>query len=97
MRIPKLKFFAFSPLSACFITTVATAQKTDFTRNQFKQLTGAGEEISQMRLPDPADFGVKSKTAMLPVAARRGVQQFEIPIENHADFRLMLLPTHRAT
>jgi hypothetical protein len=91
MRIPKLKLFAFSLLSACFITIAATAQKNDFTRNNFKQLAGAAEEISQMRLPDPADFGVKSKTAMLPVAASRGVQRFEIPIENHADFRLMLL------
>ncbi len=70
MRIPKLKFFAFSLLLACFITTAATAQKNDSTRNNFKQLAGAAEEISQMRLPDPADFSVKSKTAMLPVAAR---------------------------
>ncbi len=93
MRIPKLKFFAFSLLSVCFITTTTsvTAQKNDLIRNDFKQLAGAAEEIPQMRLPDPADFGVKSKTAMLPVAARRGVQRFEIPIENDADFRLMLL------
>ena len=91
MRIPKLKFLAFSLLSGCFITTFAAAQKTDLTRNDFKQLAGMAEEISQMRLPNPADFSVKSKTAMLPVAANGGVQRFEIPIENNADFRLMLL------
>jgi hypothetical protein len=91
MRIPKLNFFVFFLLSACFISTAATAQKIDLTRSDFKQLAGGGDEISQMRLPNLADFGVKSKTAMLPVAARRGVQRFEIPIETQTDFRLMLL------
>lgn len=91
MRIPKLKVFAFSVLAACFMTAAAAAQKIDSTRGDFKQLAGAAEEIPQMRLPDPADSAVKSKTAMLPVAATRVAQRFEIPIENHADFRLMLL------
>lgn len=91
MRIPKLNFFVFTLLSVCFINTAAVAQKVELTRDDFKQLAGAGDEISQMRLPDPADSGVKSKTAMLPVAARGGAQKFQIPIENTGDFRLMLL------
>jgi hypothetical protein len=90
MRIPKLNFPVLFLLSACLIN-VATAQREDLTRNDFKQLAGAAEEIPQMRLPNPADLGVKSKTAMLPVAANRSGQKFEIPIENAADFRLLLL------
>jgi len=90
MRIPKLNFFLFLLVSAC-LSTVVTAQKTVLTQSDFKQLAGAAEEIPQMRLPDPADSGLKSKTAMLPVSANRGVQRFEIPVENAADFRLLLL------
>ncbi len=92
MRSPKLNFLIFLFVSACLSTAAAVnAQKTNQTRNDFKQLAGAAEEIFAMRLPNPADLGVKSKTAMLPVSANRGIQKFEIPIENAADFRLMLL------
>jgi len=90
MQIPKLNFLVLFLLSACFIT-VATAQKNNLTRNDFKQLAGPSEDISEMRLPNPADLGSKSKAATLPVAANRSRQKFEIPIENAADFRLMLL------
>ncbi len=90
MRIPKLNFFAFLLLSAS-LTIVAVAQKTDLNARDFKQLAGTAEEIPSMRLPNPADLGVKSKTAMLPVSAERGVQRYEIPIENTADFRLLLI------
>ncbi len=91
MRIPKLNFLVFLLFTACFLTA-ATAQKTNLTRSDFKQLAGADDEIPQMRLPNPADLGLKSKTAMLPIsAATRGVQRFEIPIETDGDFRLMLL------
>ena len=90
MRIPKLNYVAFFLLTMCF-TTVADAQKSVSTRNDFKNLAGAAEEIPQMRLPNPADLGLKSKTAMLPINAVRGVQKFSIPIENAADFRLMML------
>ena len=90
MRIPKLNVLVLFLLSAGFIT-VATAQKNNLTNRDFKQLAGAGSEIQQMRLPNPTDLGVKSKTAMLPVAANRSGQKFEIPVENAADFRLLLL------
>lgn len=91
MRIPKLNFYVFSLLlSACCVSFTA-AQKNDLINRDFKQLAGAAEEIPQMRLPNPADTGLKSKTAMLPIAANRLVQRYEIPIESAADFRLMLL------
>jgi len=90
MRIPKPNFLIFLLLSAYFVTAVA-AQKNDLTNADFKQLAGTAEEIPQMRLPNPADLGLKSKTAMLPVLANRTVQKFEIPIENADDFKLMLL------
>ncbi len=90
MRIPKSNFLIFLLLSACFVT-VAVAQKTDLTNADFKQLAGTAEEISQMRLPNPADLGLKSKTAMLPILTNRTLQKFEIPIENADDFKLMLL------
>lgn len=92
MRIPKLNFFIFCLLTASFLAMHAAAQeKFDLTSRDFKNLAGAGGEIPQMRLPNPADLGVKSKTAMLPVATNRGVQRFEIPVETAADFRLMIL------
>lgn len=90
MRIPKLNFYAFLLLALCF-TSAAVAQKSNLTNQDFKKLAGAAEEIPAMRLPEPADLGTKSKTAMLPVAANRSAQRFEIPIENAADFRLMLV------
>ena len=90
MRIPKLNYVAFFLLMMC-LTTIADAQKSHLSRSDFKQLAGAAEEFPQMRLPNPADLGLKSKTAMLPINAVRGVQKFSIPIENAADFRLMLL------
>ncbi len=90
MQIPKPIFLIFLLLSACFVT-IAAAQKNDLTDADFKQLAGAAEEISQMRLPNPADLGLKSKTAMLPILANRIVQKFEIPIENADDFKLMFL------
>ncbi|MBA3599752.1 MAG: conditioned medium factor [Acidobacteria bacterium] len=90
MQIPKPNFLIFLLLSACFVTA-ATAQKNNLTNADFKQLAGTAEEISQMRLPNPADLGLKSKTALLPVLANRTVQKFEVPIENADDFKLMLL------
>jgi hypothetical protein len=90
MRIPKLNYVAFFLLTMC-LTTVADAQKSVSTRSDFKQLAGAAEEFPQMRLPNPADLGLKSKTAMLPINNVRGIQKFSIPVENAADFRLMLL------
>ena len=64
MRIPKLNYVAFFLLTMC-LTTVADAQKSNLSRNDFKNLAGAAEEFPQMRLPNPADLGLKSKTAML--------------------------------
>ena len=90
MRIPKLNYVAFFLLTMCFVI-IADAQKSNLSRNDFKNLAGAAEEIPPMRLPNPADLGLKSKTAMLPIFANRGVQSFSIPVENAADFRLMLL------
>ncbi len=90
MRIPKLNFFVFFLLSICFINA-ASAQKNNLTSRDFKQLAGPAEEISVMRLPNPADSGLKSKTAMLPIVAGQTIQKFEIPIENVADFKLMLI------
>lgn len=90
MRIPKPNFFVFFLFLACCVT-YTDAQKNDLSNRDFKQLAGAAAEIPQMRLPNPADLGLKSKTAMLPIAANRGAQKYEVPIENGADFRLMLL------
>lgn len=89
MRIPKLNFLVFL-LAACLVSVVA-AQKSRLTRSDFKNLAGAAEEIPQMRLPNPSELGLKSKTAMLPIAANRVAQKFAIPVENAAEFRLMLL------
>ncbi len=90
MRIPKPNFVILLLLSALLVSN-AVAQKTNLTSRDFKQLAGAAEEIPQMRLLNPADTGLKSKTALLPIAANRAVQKFEIPIENSSDFKLMLL------
>ncbi len=90
MRIPKLKLIVAVLLAMC-LTNLAAAQKSNLTPRDFKNLAGAAEEIPQMRLPNPADLGVKSKTAMLAVAGERGAQRFSIPVENAADFRLLLL------
>lgn len=91
MRIPKLNFLFTLLLTVGFSAVAVNAQRGDLTPRDFKRLAGDAGEISQMRLPNPADLSLQSKTALLPVAANRGVQKFEIPIENAADFRLLLL------
>lgn len=90
MRTLKPNFLIFALLLAALVSSVS-AQRNDLTNRDFKQLAGAAEEISSMRLPNPADLGLKSKTAMFPIAANRTVQKFEIPLENSADFKLMLI------
>lgn len=92
MRFPKI---IFRSIVSCLLITAATAlsfgQKTGViqTSNDFKQLAGAADEIYQMRLPDPAAAGLRSKAAMLPI--RGGRQTFEIPVESAENFRVMIL------
>jgi hypothetical protein len=58
---------------------------------QYKQLGGAAEEISAMRLPNPSETGVRSKAAMIPIYAGDDSREIEIPVDNAKEFKLMLL------
>ena len=66
------------------------------TSNQYKQLGGAAEEISAMRLPNPSDAGIRSKAAMIPIYNTDDLRQIEIPIDNAKEFKLMLLAPNAA-
>lgn len=65
-----------------------------FTANvsaQFKQLAGPTEEISSMRLPNPATLGNRSKAAMIPIQTTNGIWTTEIPVDYEKDFKLVLI------
>lgn len=59
----------------------ASAQKrsANLPFNQYKQLGGAAEEISAMRLPNPQETGIRSKAAMIPVYASDDLREIQIP------------------
>jgi hypothetical protein len=54
----------------------------------FKQLAGAADEISTMKLPRPEKTGIRSKSAMLPIYNE---QEIDIPVDNTDNFRVMLI------
>lgn len=90
MRLPKI---IFQSMALCLLilsaATLGFGQKTGAISNQFKQLAGDGGEIYEMRLPNPAETGLRSKAAMLPI--RSGSQTLEIPVESAENFRVMIL------
>jgi hypothetical protein len=91
MRLPK---FIFQMMVLCLLilsaATLGFGQKTrGAVPNDFKHLAGAGDEIYEMRLPNPAENGLRSKAAMIPL--KDGNQTLEIPVESAANFRVMIL------
>jgi hypothetical protein len=80
-------------LAVCLLFVAATASAQDF-----KNLAGAPEEMSAMRLPSAETLGVRSKAAMLPVRFdAKGKWTVNVPVETSEDLRLSLLaPDGRA-
>lgn len=64
----------------------------------FKNLAGAPEEMSAMRLPSAETLGTRSKAAMLPVRFdAKGKWSINVPVETAEDLRFTLLaPDSRA-
>jgi hypothetical protein len=92
MQISKqLRFYFLLCLLILPIATTAAAQKRAVNSNQYKQLSGAAEEISAMRLPNPQENGIRSKAAMIPIYAGDRLREIDIPIDNAKEFKLMLL------
>ncbi len=92
MRFPKTIFFKLTVcllLSVC-LAAIAAAQKSKLSTADFKQLARTAEEIPAMRLPNPADLGTSSKTAMIPISSGKSLQNIEIPVETGGDFKIML-------
>ncbi|HEX8733836.1 MAG TPA: hypothetical protein VF721_00845 [Pyrinomonadaceae bacterium] len=97
MQISKqLRFYFLLCLLILPIATTAAAQNLTANLNQYKQLGGAAEEISAMRLPNPQDTGIRSKAAMIPIYAGDDLREIEIPADNPSEFRLMLLAPNTA-
>ncbi|MBK7709251.1 MAG: conditioned medium factor [Acidobacteria bacterium] len=87
MRI-SMKVFLCMLVAATAVT--AFGQKTRATTaNEFKQLAGAADEIASLRLPNPAETGLSSKSAMLPI--REGFQSIDIPVETAENFQVMII------
>ena len=90
MRLPKIIFHL---MVLCLLILAAAmpgfGQKTRAISNDFKQLAGDGGEIYEMRLPNPAETGLRSKAAMMSI--KNGSQTLEIPVESAGSFRLMIL------
>ena len=84
-------FFLLSLLVLSAVSASSQKRAATFASNQFKQLGGAAEEISAMRLPNPQETGLRSKAAMIPIYAGDDSRQIEIPIDNAKEFKLMLL------
>lgn len=89
-----LRLFLFV-LAMFFAFNSAAAQKTfDRSAADFKTLGGPADEIASMRLPAPADFGNRSKSAMILLNGGDKVREIEIPVDAAENFKLMLLSPH---
>lgn len=87
MRLAKI---IFSGLLMAVLVISAFGQKGETSNgNLFKQLGGASDEIYDLRLPNPAENGLRSKSAMIPI--KEGFQNIEIPVETAENFRVMIL------
>lgn len=65
----------------------------------FKNLAGAAEEMSRMRLPNAAAVGVRSKSAMLPIRFRpdaegNSVWSADVPVDDSGELKMTLLGTN---
>lgn len=94
MRLPKFIFhktvlglMIFALASAAF--GQKSARLNNSANSEFKQLAGPADEIYTMRLPNPSETGLRSKSAMIPV--KSGGQRIEIPVESAENFRVMIL------
>jgi hypothetical protein len=98
MQISKqLRFlFLLCLLISLGVSVSAQKRSANSPTNQYKQLGGAADEISAMRLPNPADAGIRSKAAMIPLYAGDDSRQIEIPVDNVKEFKLMLLAPNAA-
>ena len=84
-------YFLLSLLISLGVSAPAQKRVANSPSNQYKQLGGAAEEISAMRLPNPQENGIRSKAAMIPIYAGDDLRQIEIPVDNAKEFKLMLL------
>lgn len=93
MHVSKQFRFFFLLCLLILLGVSASAQKraANLPANQYKQLGGAAEEISAMRLPNAWETGVRSKAAMIPIYAADDLREIEIPVDNAKEFKLMLL------
>ena len=73
------------------LTIFAQKLKNNVPREDFKNLAGAVEEISAMRLPSPSTLGTRSKSAMFRINSSENLQEIEIPVDSTDNFKLMLL------
>ncbi|MCD9186504.1 MAG: hypothetical protein LUM44_08725 [Pyrinomonadaceae bacterium] len=93
MQLPKFIFHKTVLGLLIFALAVTVfAQKTtrvNSASGTFKQLAGPADEIYTMRLPEPSETGLRSKSAM--IAVKSGGQRIEIPVETADDFRVMIL------
>ncbi|MDQ3798048.1 MAG: conditioned medium factor [Acidobacteriota bacterium] len=91
MQISKQLRFYFLLCLLVTLVVSASAQKRAASSNQYKQLGGAAEEISAMRLPNPSEAGIRSKAAMIPFYAGDDGREIEIPVDSAKEFKLLLL------
>ncbi len=78
-------------LLICSFSLLSSAQKTTIQRDDFKKLAGSFDEISAMRLPNPASLGTRSKSTMFPINSGDSIQSIEIPVDSTDNFKLMIL------
>jgi hypothetical protein len=87
MQLAKIIFSCF--LMAVLVISAFGQKGRIAVNTEFKQLGGAGGEIYDLRLPNPAENGLRSKAAMIPI--KEGGQTIEIPVETAENFRVMVL------
>ncbi|MCC6128468.1 MAG: conditioned medium factor [Acidobacteria bacterium] len=58
----------------------------------FKQLAGPPEEMASMKVPEPAELGVRSRSAMIRVQLPEGAEpmSLRVPIDSTDDLKLLL-------
>ncbi len=75
---------------------IAQGKRASNPEESFKNLSGAADEMSRMRLPEAATLGIRSKTAMLPIRLQQdgrgnAVWSADVPVDSTGELKLTLL------
>lgn len=97
MKNSKISLFILSLTLLLFPgVLMAQGKHASNAEEAFKNLAGAADEMSRMRLPEAATLGIRSKAAMLPIRLRSDAQgnaiwSSDVPVDYTGELKMTLL------